>query len=153
MHRLAHANLHRHFGPTLTRDLAVSTPAQSLLDGRIVDLTTAYATYLAQRTDEPTPRELALLRTPPDMIGFLRGLHKSREAAEHAVAFARELGPDARGQEDARLSFARTEVKLLAPLPRPNSLRDFSIFEEHCHQTSCSASESAPLRPGQSRHE
>src|SRR5437763_11737671 len=103
----------------------------ALQDGRIVDLTTAYATYLAQQTDEPTPRELAQLRTPPDLIGWLRGQHKSREAAEQALAFAREQGPAATGLDDARLSFDRNEIKLLAPLPRPNSLRDFSLFEEH----------------------
>ena len=35
-------------------------PRVAVLDAeRSVDLTTAYATYLAQRTDEPTPRELA----------------------------------------------------------------------------------------------
>jgi 2-keto-4-pentenoate hydratase/2-oxohepta-3-ene-1,7-dioic acid hydratase in catechol pathway len=103
----------------------------ALVDERIVDLTTAYATYLAHETDEPTPRELAQLRTPPDLIGWLRGQHKSREAAEQAVAFVRSQPPSATGLEDARLTFNRDEVKLLAPLPRPNSLRDFSIFEEH----------------------
>src|SRR5437868_14407989 len=103
----------------------------AVLDDRIVDLTTAYATYLAQRTDEPTPRELANLRTPPDLIGWLRGQHKSRDAAEQAVAFAREMAPSDVGLHGARLTFARNEVRLLAPLPRPNSLRDFSIFAEH----------------------
>jgi 2-keto-4-pentenoate hydratase/2-oxohepta-3-ene-1,7-dioic acid hydratase in catechol pathway len=98
---------------------------------RIVDLTSAYATYLARHTDEPTPRELAALRTPPDLIGWLRGQHKSREAAEQALAFAGDLDAAARGLDDARLVFERSEVRLLAPLPRPNSLRDFSIFEEH----------------------
>src|SRR5919205_251307 len=102
-----------------------------LAGDRIVDLTTAYATYLARATDEPTPRELAQLRTPPDLIGWLRGQHKSREAAEQALAYAGGLRTDARGLDDARLVFERSEVKLLAPLPRPNSLRDFSIFEEH----------------------
>jgi 2-keto-4-pentenoate hydratase/2-oxohepta-3-ene-1,7-dioic acid hydratase in catechol pathway len=103
----------------------------ALLGERVVDLTSAYATYLARVTDEPTPRELAALRTPPDMLGWLRGQHKSREAAEHALAFARDLGPDALGLDAARLVFERREITLLAPLPRPNSLRDFSIFEEH----------------------
>ena len=98
---------------------------------RIVDLTTAYASYLAQSTDEPMPRELAQLRTPPDMIGWLRGQHKSRDAAELAINFARQAGAGATGLEGARLTFARNEIKLLAPLPRPNSLRDLSIFEEH----------------------
>jgi len=120
-----------------------------IAEGSIVDLTTAYATYLAQRTDEPTPRELAQLRTPPDLIGWLRGQHKSREAAEQAVAFAREQAPDGVGLDGARLRFDRTEIKLLAPLPRPNSLRDFSIFEEHMTRREGGA---APKRPSWFRH-
>jgi 2-keto-4-pentenoate hydratase/2-oxohepta-3-ene-1,7-dioic acid hydratase in catechol pathway len=110
----------------------------ALLDGdergRIVDLTAAYASFLAAETDEPTPRELAALRTPPDMIGWLRGAHKAREAAEQAVAFARSrLERDANpgGLDDARLVYARADVRLLAPLPRPRTIRDFSIYEEH----------------------
>ena len=51
-------------------------------DGRIADLTSAYTNYLKRETDEPTSDELAQLRIPPDMIGWLRGGHKSREAAE-----------------------------------------------------------------------
>ena len=100
---------------------------------RIIDLTTAYATYLARATDEPLPGELAQLRIPPNLIGWLRGQHKAREAAEQALAWVEQasLNPDARGFNDARIAFDRSEVKLLAPLPRPNSLRDFSIFEEH----------------------
>src|SRR3982074_3040571 len=89
----------------------------ALLDDRIVDLTTAYATYLP-RTDEPTPRELAQLRIPPDLIAFLRAQHRGREAAEQALTFAREVGPAARGIDDAQLTFERQQVKLLAPLPR-----------------------------------
>ncbi|HEU0169119.1 MAG TPA: fumarylacetoacetate hydrolase family protein [Chloroflexota bacterium] len=105
----------------------------ALLDGdenRIVDLTSAYTAYLQAETDEPTPRELALLRTPPDMIGFLRGAHKSREAADQALAFVRKR-PDARGAAGEQLLFRRADVRLLAPVPRPNTLRDFSIFETH----------------------
>jgi 2-keto-4-pentenoate hydratase/2-oxohepta-3-ene-1,7-dioic acid hydratase in catechol pathway len=99
----------------------------------IVDLTTAYATYLARATDEPLPGELAQLRIPPGLIGWLRGQHKAREAAEQALAWVAQAGldPHARGFNDARILFDRSEVRLLAPLPRPNSLRDFSIFEEH----------------------
>ncbi|MGE0743765.1 MAG: fumarylacetoacetate hydrolase family protein [Rhodospirillales bacterium] len=103
-------------------------------DGRIADLTAAYEAHLRAETDEPTPRELALLRTPPDMIGWLRGAHKSRAAAEDAVGYARRQlakGVDTRGADGARLVYARKDVRLLAPVPRPNSLRDFSIYEEH----------------------
>ena len=58
-------------------------------DGRIADLTSAYTNYLKRETDEPTPDELVQLRIPPDMIGWLRGGHKSRKAAEQAVAYIR----------------------------------------------------------------
>ena len=40
--------------------------------GRLIDLTAAFASHLGTKTDEPTPRELAQLRTPPDMVGWLR---------------------------------------------------------------------------------
>jgi 2-keto-4-pentenoate hydratase/2-oxohepta-3-ene-1,7-dioic acid hydratase in catechol pathway len=105
----------------------------ALLDAGIVDLTTAYASYLAHATDEPLPAELSQLRIPPNLIGWLRGQHKAREAAEQALTWVAQadLPASARGFNDARIVFDRSEVKLLAPLPRPNSFRDFSIFEEH----------------------
>ena len=102
-------------------------------NGRILDLTASYAAYLAT-TDEPTPNELAALRTPPDMIGWLRGGAKSREAAEQAMRYAtRRLvnDPAPRGPNGANLVYAASEVQLLATVPRPNTLRDFSIYEEH----------------------
>ena len=105
----------------------------ALADAGIVDLTTAYATYLERATDEPLPHELAQLRIPSSLIGWLRGQHKAREAAELALRWVlqEELDTNARGCNDARIVFHRSEINLLAPLPRPNSLRDFSIFEEH----------------------
>ena len=99
-------------------------------NGRIADLTTCYAAWLARETDEPTPSELAELRTPPDMIGWLRGAHKSREAAEQGIAYAR-ANPEAFGLEGERLIYGRDEVRLEAPIPRPNSLRDFSMYQQH----------------------
>lgn len=104
-------------------------------DGRIVDLTLAYTAYLRDETDEPTPEGLAALRTPPDMIGWLRGAQKSREAAEQALAYVRarlareETAPT--GRHGEHLVLPRAQVRLLAPLPRPNSFRDFSIYEGH----------------------
>src|SRR3954463_16243409 len=97
----------------------LGAPLEGHENGRIADLTAAYAAYLAAETDEPTPRELAALRTPPDMIGWLRGAHKSREAAEQALAYARrqlERGANPLGLDGARLAYARSEVRLLAPL-------------------------------------
>jgi 2-keto-4-pentenoate hydratase/2-oxohepta-3-ene-1,7-dioic acid hydratase in catechol pathway len=101
---------------------------------RMVDLTSAYAAFLRADTDEPTPEELAALRTPPDMIGWLRGAHRSREAAEQALAYvAHELegDPDPSGPGGEQLVFSPAEIRVLSPVPRPNSLRDFSIYHEH----------------------
>lgn len=126
---------------------AVSTPVGrmtrlgALVDGdehgRIVDLTTAYATYLAAETEEAFPRELAALRTPPDMIRWLEGGRQSREAAEQGLAHVRgrlATAPRPEGLDGARLVYDRGDVRLLAPLPRPRSIRDFSVFEEHMSQ-------------------
>lgn len=98
--------------------------------GRIADLTAAFGAHLASETDEPTPRELALLRTPPDMIGWLRAGHAGLAAAKAALVYAL-AHPEARGMDGEALLYRRADVKLLAPLPRPTSFRDFSIYEEH----------------------
>lgn len=101
--------------------------------GRIADLTSCYTAYLAGETDEPTPREIAAVRCPPDMIGWLKGAHKSREAAEQAVAWARKAADsdDPQGIDGERLVWSRGDVKLMAPIPRPGAFRDFSIYQSH----------------------
>jgi 2-keto-4-pentenoate hydratase/2-oxohepta-3-ene-1,7-dioic acid hydratase in catechol pathway len=106
---------------------------------RLVDLTSAYVAFLEARTDEPTPEGLAALRVPPDMIGWLRGADRSREAAEQALDYVRDRlqrDEDPAGPSGERLVYPRSRVRLLAPLPRPNSLRDFSIFHEHMSKAS-----------------
>ena len=42
-----------------------------------------------------------------------------------------KIEPDPVGIDGERLVFPRAEVKLLAPVPRPGSFRDFSIYETH----------------------
>jgi hypothetical protein len=58
-------------------------------DGRIADLTSAHTNYLTREPGAPTSDELARLRIAPDMIGWLRCGHKSRKAAEKALAYIR----------------------------------------------------------------
>lgn len=101
-------------------------------DGHVADLTLAYTLYLREATDEPTPEGLAALRTPPDMIGWLRGGHKSKEAAERALEHVRAKGTgDVRGAGGEQIVYPRSAVRLLSPLPRPVTFRDFSIYEDH----------------------
>jgi 2-keto-4-pentenoate hydratase/2-oxohepta-3-ene-1,7-dioic acid hydratase in catechol pathway len=66
---------------------------------------------------------------PADLLTLLRGGERSMEAARVAVESLLQAGDDSVGGE--RLRFASSEVQLRAPLPRPNSLRDFMVIEEH----------------------
>ena len=103
-------------------------------NGRIADLNTSYVDWLDKSGDERKPREMAQLRVPPDMIGWLEGGTASFDAATQALVHARaSLAKVSKPQlaDGARLVFARDEVKLLAVMPRPRTLRDFSIYEEH----------------------
>lgn len=101
---------------------------------RLLDLNAATCAFLAAETDEPTPRGLAALRTPNDMIGWLQAGAKGRECAERAAAFV--AADETRlGLDGERLIYSMSEVRLLAPLPRPRSFRAFSIYEDHMTRT------------------
>ncbi len=101
-------------------------------DGQVVDLNLACAARL-ERAGEPAWRRLADAFVPADMRGFLAGgaraWDEARAAFESLRAFENERAP--LGPEDAMLVHARSAVRLLAPLPEPQSLRDFYAFEEH----------------------
>jgi 2-keto-4-pentenoate hydratase/2-oxohepta-3-ene-1,7-dioic acid hydratase in catechol pathway len=58
------------------------------------------------------------------MLAFLQGAAAAREAAEKAVEFAVSRRPDG-------VLFDRASVELLSPVPRPESIRDFMVFEQH----------------------
>ena len=102
-------------------------------DDAILDLHSAYRWLCADlgltRVDE---RSMAIL--PPCMRGFI-------EAGEESWAIARDLVNRANndwtlaksplGPNDETLVFQQSAVKRRAPLPNPNSLRDFMIFEAH----------------------
>jgi 2-keto-4-pentenoate hydratase/2-oxohepta-3-ene-1,7-dioic acid hydratase in catechol pathway len=99
----------------------------ALWNGQIADLNFAQAWLLA-RHGEPVPHRLAGAQLPSTMRAFL-------EAGPSALCRAREalaaLEPGARGPDDETLLYSPEEVKLLAPLPDPASLRDFYAFEDH----------------------
>jgi 2-keto-4-pentenoate hydratase/2-oxohepta-3-ene-1,7-dioic acid hydratase in catechol pathway len=66
------------------------------------------------------------------MRSFLARGERALNAARDALEFVRTSDAD-RGPTGGRLRFEEDEagVRLLAPLPRPNSIRDFMAFEEH----------------------
>jgi 2-keto-4-pentenoate hydratase/2-oxohepta-3-ene-1,7-dioic acid hydratase in catechol pathway len=110
------------------RRLGAQTPG-----GRILDLSLAYALTLVEEQQHPRAYELADALLPPDMLEFLRNGQLGRNAVDEALA---HLGPRVddlplTGARRERLVHDLEEVRLLAPLPRPNSIRDCLAFEEH----------------------
>ena len=98
---------------------------------RLVDVTAAYAAAL-EAAGEADPVSIAEAHAPADMRSFLARGERAFEAAERALEHVSTTGTE-RGPTGGRLRFEVGEegVTLLAPLPRPNSLRDFMAFEEH----------------------
>ena len=107
-------------------------------DDGFVDVTTAHAALLADE-GVAAATDLAEGVTPPDMQAFLERGDRAFDAAREAVAYARDRIDDAQttptGPDGARVVQPDDEVRLLAPLPRPNSLRDFMAYEEHVQNT------------------
>jgi 2-keto-4-pentenoate hydratase/2-oxohepta-3-ene-1,7-dioic acid hydratase in catechol pathway len=100
---------------------------------RIIDLNMGYTRYLADNHDGGQAYELAAAMLPPDMIGFFRRGKEGKDRAELTIDYvAKYLSkgnlPGPRGE---KIIYDANEVKLKAPVPRPNSLRDYVSFEGH----------------------
>lgn len=114
----------------------IATPAGplerigALTDAGIVDLNFACAAHLAASGQTGRPCQIADGLLPADMIGFLTGGELSRRAADDALDFVAEQ-VDATGPRGERLVHRAQDVRLLAPVPRPNSIRDTLSFEGH----------------------
>ena len=98
-------------------------------DDGLVDVTSAYAARL-DVDGVAAASELAEATAPPEMVAFLergdRALEAAREAREYALSTDEPTGPGG-----GQLVFGHDEVDLLSPVPRPTSLRDCMVFEEH----------------------
>ena len=96
----------------------------------ILDVNAAYRALLARTETEAFADRYAAVVLPPDLLGYLAAGERGRAAlAEVAESWSSE---DGRVHPAGWLPiFAETDVRLLAPLPRPNTIRDFSTFEQH----------------------
>jgi 2-keto-4-pentenoate hydratase/2-oxohepta-3-ene-1,7-dioic acid hydratase in catechol pathway len=97
----------------------------------IVDLQNAYAAYLRDSRGIYRWHELSYSIVPDDMIKFIEGGDISREAGVLALNYLKENGNPEMSQFGERLIYKRSDVKLLAPVPRPVSIRDCSAFLDH----------------------
>lgn len=117
----------------------VSTPVGTIQrlgaihQNNIIDLNIGYACYLADKRGRHRAYELASAVLPPEMVAFFHSGHEGIEAAETTIDYVvkqRSKTPII-GPNDKKIIYEMTEVKLKAPVPRPNSIRDYLAFEGH----------------------
>src|ERR687892_2871711 len=85
------------------------------VDGKLVDFAAAYAAHLEHADPGCDAQRLAAMLFPSDMIAFIGAGDVGRRAADQALDAASKRA-EAFG---ARTSYAPTDVRLLAPVPRP----------------------------------
>jgi 2-keto-4-pentenoate hydratase/2-oxohepta-3-ene-1,7-dioic acid hydratase in catechol pathway len=66
---------------------------------------------------------------PSDLLAFIAGGEAAVDAARAAVDFVVDRGTEE--VDGRRIRLADAEIQLCSPLPRPNSLRDYMVVEEH----------------------
>jgi len=118
---------------------AVSTPVGEIQrigtmhQNSIIDLGMGYACYLADKHGNSEAHELAAAMLPPDMIAFLRRGKEGKDKAELTIDYATKYRSktDLLGPRGEKVVYEMNEVNLKAPVPRPNSLRDYLTFEGH----------------------
>jgi len=93
----------------------------ALHDGSVVDLSYAYAKYLAEKTNEPSPLEMAEVVVPSGLARFIEGGPRALEAAQQALDHLFGRTHDQSGPRGETLIHNATDVRLHAP--RPNNAR------------------------------
>jgi 2-keto-4-pentenoate hydratase/2-oxohepta-3-ene-1,7-dioic acid hydratase in catechol pathway len=105
----------------------------ALTDAGIIDLVAAYGAYLASK-DEPRAAELATATLGATMIDFFRGGQTAREAADRGLDHVGSASGPVEGPRGEQVVYDAATTRLLAPVPRPNTLRDFTGFRSHMQE-------------------
>ena len=100
---------------------------------KIIDLNMGCARYLADKHGSSQAYELATAMLPPDMIAFFRRGKEGKDRAELTIDYLAncQVKGSLLGPQGEKIVYEMNEVKLKAPVPRPNSLRDYLTFEGH----------------------
>lgn len=96
----------------------------------IVDLNIACRVHLSASGDIARATQIADALVPPHMIDFFTGGSMSRRAAEEAMAYVLDNGIT-QGPTNEFVLHQLETATLLAPIPRPTSIRDTLSFEGH----------------------
>ena len=101
----------------------------------IVDLNMAY-THLLAESGESQPYRLAGAEVPSTMLELFEGGTSAMNKASRAYDLVTQMDLPPRGPKGETIVYSRENVRVLAPLPNPPSLRDFIAFEDHIAATS-----------------
>ncbi|MEW6666442.1 MAG: fumarylacetoacetate hydrolase family protein [Thermodesulfobacteriota bacterium] len=97
----------------------------------IIDLHAVYATYLREVRAIYRWREMAKAIVPPDMLKFIEGGELAMEAVRLALEYFEKNGRQGVSEVGEKQRYRRDEVRLMAPVPRPVSIRDCTAFPQH----------------------
>ncbi|MCZ6680767.1 MAG: fumarylacetoacetate hydrolase family protein [Candidatus Poribacteria bacterium] len=114
----------------LTTQLGKQHRLGAWIDGdRVVDLNLAYALYLSETKGHTSAHQQANAILPSDMLQYFERGDVATEAAHASLQYVQER--DVSGAQDEQIIYPVDGIKLLAPFPRPASLRDFGVFRTH----------------------
>lgn len=102
----------------------------SLRDDTIIDLTAAHSHLLAEQERSSSNADVL----PTAMLPFLQGGGEAKRAAREAQALVLETEAST-APDGMSIEYSLDNVTLRSPLPRPNTLRDCTVYEDHLLNT------------------
>jgi 2-keto-4-pentenoate hydratase/2-oxohepta-3-ene-1,7-dioic acid hydratase in catechol pathway len=101
-------------------------------EGTVVDLNLAYRLALVDDVGPQRARALAGAILPPDLLTIIANGAVARDAVARALEFAAAIEISlAEGPRQTDVVHPAADLRVLAPIVRPPSLRDCSAYEEH----------------------
>lgn len=94
--------------------------------GKIIDLTAAREAFLKWK-NIPSPEIRSLEQCPDKMIQFIRAGQSALDAAKEAIRYVEQEHKNLK----EKIVYDREEISILPPIPKPNSIRCFSLSEKH----------------------
>ena len=101
-----------------------------LRDSQVIDLNSAYGAYLREMRGIYRWKEVAQTMVPTDMLSFIENGPLSHESTYLALDYV-EKNACSIDSDGEKLLYLVSEVRLMAPLPQPVSIRDCSAFLQH----------------------
>jgi 2-keto-4-pentenoate hydratase/2-oxohepta-3-ene-1,7-dioic acid hydratase in catechol pathway len=100
----------------------------------VLDATGARAAFLAQRLPLDAARRVGTAQVPADMAELIGMGQQGHEWLAEAIVDVTRRGQTS--LSDQRLAFDHQEITLLAPIPRPAGLTNFSAWPQHIKHAS-----------------